>query len=249
MADKLPWFPFYASDWVTDPRVLSLSNEQRGIFHWLLCRQWMDGDLPGDVMAVYPLLPPGSDSAAVAFVLTAFFPADPDTTRRSNPRLNDIRAEQESFVESRRDGARKTNEIKRLKRHAERPLSDTLSARKTKTEPEPKASSATAPADLLAWIPEGYHPDLTARLRASHSPDGLIAELRLLRQEPEARGLKGVTGDHVGQALRDSAMKSIKLTGKSLANCVRVAQSSNGHQKAEAKPDSAPAWFTPAPRL
>lgn len=96
MAKKLPWFKFYALDWLTDPRVQALTNEQRGIFHWLLCRQWIDGDLPSDLLRVYPLLPPGSDSVAVAYILTEFFPADPDTTRRQNHRLTDIRAEQES---------------------------------------------------------------------------------------------------------------------------------------------------------
>lgn len=85
-------------------------------------------------------------------------------------------------------------------------------------------SSIGIPTDLLAWLPEGYHADLTARLRASHSPAGLIAEIRILRQEPELRGLKNVTGEHVGQALRDAAMKGLKLSGKTLANCVRVAQ-------------------------
>lgn len=85
--------------------------------------------------------------------------------------------------------------------------------------------SIIAPLDLLSWLPEGYHADLTARLRASHSPEALVAELRILMTEPGLRNLKNVTGDHVGQALRDAALKGAKLTGKTLANFVRVAQS------------------------
>jgi len=86
-------------------------------------------------------------------------------------------------------------------------------------------TTASTPADLLEWIPEGYHPELEARLRSSHSPVGLIAELRLLRKEPELRNLKAVTGEHVGQAIRDAGMKGAKLSGKTLANFIRVAQS------------------------
>src|SRR6188768_3005491 len=112
MANKLPWFPFYALDWISDNRVLALSNEQRGVFHWLLCRQWLDGSLPFDVMHVYPLLPPGSDSAAVGFVLHSFFPPDPDTNERRNPRLVEIAREQEEFVEANRQRTVKAREAK-----------------------------------------------------------------------------------------------------------------------------------------
>ena len=87
MAAKLPWFKFYVHDFLLDDRVLRLTNEQRGVYVWLLCRQWVDGNLPFDVLQVYPLMPPGSDSAAVAFVLSEFFPPDPDTNRRRNPKL------------------------------------------------------------------------------------------------------------------------------------------------------------------
>ena len=87
MAAKLPWFKLFVQDFLLDDRVVRLTNEQRGVYLWLLCRQWVDGDLPFDVMQVYPLMPYGSDSAAVAFVLSEFFPPDPDTNRRRNPKL------------------------------------------------------------------------------------------------------------------------------------------------------------------
>lgn len=96
MADKLPWFKFFVQDYITDKRVLRLNNEQRGIYVWLLCRQWQDGSLPYDVHEVYPLLPPGSESPAVAYILTEFFPADPDTNARRNPKL----AEQQDKMQS-----------------------------------------------------------------------------------------------------------------------------------------------------
>ncbi len=80
------------------------------------------------------------------------------------------------------------------------------------------------PLDLSAWVPAEYHGELAGALRASHSPDSLVAELRLIKQEPEARGLKGVTGPHVGQAIRDAALKNAKLSGRTLVAFIRGAQ-------------------------
>lgn len=128
MAEKLPWFPLYACDFINSPRVSKLTNEQRGIYFWLLCRQWMDGSLPFDIHEVYHLFPIGSESPAIAYVLTTFFPPDPDTNLRRNPRLEEIRLEQERLRDSRKAGAAKTNKGKGLRVHAQRPLSDPLSA-------------------------------------------------------------------------------------------------------------------------
>lgn len=125
-----------------------------------------------------------------------------------------------------RDRDRKRDERKTGKgRPMDTPRTSAPRAEQSRAETENQSSSSPAPADLLAWIPDGYHQDLEARIRSSHSPAGIVSELRLLRQEPESRGLKGVTGEHVGQALRDAALKGGQLTGKRLANFVRVAQS------------------------
>lgn len=121
MAEKLPWFKFYAQDWLTDPRVLRLSNEQRGVYLWLLCRQWHDGSLPYDVHDVYPLLPPGSESPSVVYVLTTFFPPDPDTNERRNTRLAEQQEERASAYESRvksAGNARKARSRKSLQDNA-----------------------------------------------------------------------------------------------------------------------------------
>ena len=88
------------------------------------------------------------------------------------------------------------------------------------------ASAAPSPSDLADWFPPEYHPDLDAALRSTPSPTALVAELRLLRREPQVRGLVSVSGAEVGQALRDAAMKGIPLSGKTLANCIRVTQRS-----------------------
>lgn len=78
--------------------------------------------------------------------------------------------------------------------------------------------------DLADWIPAEFHDDVRAALRASHRPDALRAELRAIQADPVARGLRDVTGQHVGQAIRDAALKGGKLSGGTLAGFIRGAQ-------------------------
>lgn len=175
MANKLPWFKFYVLDFITDNRVLTLTNEQRGVFLWLLCRQWVDGDLPGDVMHIYPLLPPGSDSAAVAYVLQTFFPPDPDTTRRRNPKLAEQQEEMESVQEIREATLVKARAAKSLKTKAVSDISPDIKGRirsknqkvETTSNPEEDVDFTTRCVVLVNHLHpqtglEGYRNPLTA---------------------------------------------------------------------------------------
>lgn len=40
---KLPWFRTYAADWVTDERVMDLSDAQQGLYFRILCYMWLSG--------------------------------------------------------------------------------------------------------------------------------------------------------------------------------------------------------------
>lgn len=93
MAEKLPFFPFYASAWMTDDRVLELSGEQMGAYLWLLCIQWQQGALPYESHRVVAMCPRGIPEVAITYVLLQFFPPDPDTNLRRNPKLAAIREE------------------------------------------------------------------------------------------------------------------------------------------------------------
>jgi len=68
-------------------RVRRLSGDQMAAYVWLLCEQWERGALPFDVTMVTPGVPKGISDTAVAYVLTEFFPPDPDTNLRRNPKL------------------------------------------------------------------------------------------------------------------------------------------------------------------
>lgn len=43
MADRFPWFPFYAADWRLSRTVREMTPEQRGGYVELLCVAWHDG--------------------------------------------------------------------------------------------------------------------------------------------------------------------------------------------------------------
>ena len=43
MADRFPWFPFYAADWRLSNTVRAMTYEQRGVYLELLCIAWDDG--------------------------------------------------------------------------------------------------------------------------------------------------------------------------------------------------------------
>lgn len=101
MAPKLPWFPFYVGVWMTDSDVLELTGEQMGAYLWLLCLQWQHGFLPYEVHRVIPMVPRNIPEAAVTHVFLKFFPPDPDTNERRNPKLASIREKQLATYEVR----------------------------------------------------------------------------------------------------------------------------------------------------
>lgn len=217
MGKKLPYFPFYALDWITDPQVQGLSNEQRGIFHWLLCRQWLDDDLPEEPLLVYPLLPPGSDSNAVAYVLDSFFPIV-GGGRRRNRRLSDIRDELEAKYAAKLEAAQrarggKTKPVKQL-----RSVSSNVSPKgriKNQTQTQTKEEDVGIPP--LVW--EALKPfagDPKTRVARIGQVRGLLQGMTDKPVSPEAmaRGLTDFLangGNWSAIGIRAFALKAEKL--------------------------------------
>lgn len=50
------WFPFYATDWLSDERVRMLSLTAKGAYIDLLCNQWVEGSIPDDDLRLSRLL-------------------------------------------------------------------------------------------------------------------------------------------------------------------------------------------------
>lgn len=124
-APKFPWFPMWVNDWLTNEKVLDLTDEQRGIYHWLLCRQWLSGGLPVELDRIHRLMPGASNPAAVAYVVEMFFPVT--NGRRVNVKLASVYATQEAEYVAKIDRMRKAREAKSQSQPLSQGLSQGLS--------------------------------------------------------------------------------------------------------------------------
>lgn len=100
LPNRLPWFPFYAVDWLADYAVRQLTLEHRGIYIDLLAWQWREEWIPDDpdiACRVLGVAPGSPQAGAVDHILNCYFPRD-DTHpgRRRNTRLDAIRMQQEA---------------------------------------------------------------------------------------------------------------------------------------------------------
>lgn len=193
MADRLPWFPLYVSDFLDDPEVHHLSYEQIGIYFWLLCRQWQFGGVPAQPPQALRHMLPDTNSAALALVLHKFFPLDPDSDKRVNPKLAAVRAEQESSLEAKRRGglASKGNLIPGAKHRHSLGIADgaadgiaenSLSANQSQSQKQKKDDGV--PSEVLRAA-DPY-------LREPKTRDARIGTLRSL--------LQGMTGYPISEA-------------------------------------------------
>lgn len=99
MAEKLPWFPFYGYLFFDDEAVKLMDDAGVGRYLRLLWHQWIHGSVPTAAAALARLL--RVEPSAVEGVLLPVFPTSADGRRR-NPKLEEIRAEQEAAREGRR---------------------------------------------------------------------------------------------------------------------------------------------------
>jgi uncharacterized protein YdaU (DUF1376 family) len=97
--NKAPAFPMYARDWLVDTAGLTL--EQQGAYVRLLSHQWIEGPLPDNEKELARRL-----AVTVSVFrrlwgrISEFFPSQEDG-RLGNPRLEQIRREQQEFHEMR----------------------------------------------------------------------------------------------------------------------------------------------------
>lgn len=96
--ERLPWMPLYVRDLLASTRFKNLSGDQMAAYLWFLMIQWEDESLPFDILEMSNSLPRGIHDSAYAYALTTFFPPDPDTNRRRNPKLAAIREEQVALL-------------------------------------------------------------------------------------------------------------------------------------------------------
>jgi uncharacterized protein YdaU (DUF1376 family) len=91
MAQKLAYFPFYPDDWISSPKVMMMTMEQRGIYITLLAHAWNfpGGSLPDD-MSILQRFCHGARKVNIQHVLDICFVRRSDVggdVTWTNPRL------------------------------------------------------------------------------------------------------------------------------------------------------------------
>jgi len=106
---KLPWFPLYVYDWITDEAVQCMTLEQQGAYLRLLMHQWIEGSIPRNEDEIARLLNVPRDSVAslMAPIWQKFPKVKYKRGRHANPTLESIREEQESRRKTKADNGLK----------------------------------------------------------------------------------------------------------------------------------------------
>ena len=159
---KLPWFPFYPSDFLGAEKVQLMTNEQVGMYVKLLCYQWMEGSIPEKSSSAIAVLRLGwgdaSEMADFQNVLETCFVKHPtEKGRLINKRLDAIRCEQEELSLKKQEAGRAGGHAKaRLavlgscqvsatgKRLAKSSYSESKSKSESKSESEERIKSSVS---------------------------------------------------------------------------------------------------------
>lgn len=105
--EKAPAFQFYPKDFLSDPRVMAMSLEQRGAYITLLCLCWTETTLPMDVESLSRMLhcSPTAFTKRIWPALQACFQVADDGFRQK--RLDEERDKQSAYRQSQKDRADK----------------------------------------------------------------------------------------------------------------------------------------------
>lgn len=105
---RLPWLPFYGTDFYEDEAVRLLSLEEEAVYLRLLWHQWREGSLPAGEAELCKI----SGKRSISAALLALVPVS-DDTRRRNAKLERVRAEHLHVLERKAAGGRKTQAKRR----------------------------------------------------------------------------------------------------------------------------------------
>ena len=104
---KLPHFPFYARDWLTDERVMLMTLECQGAYLRLLCYQWLEGSIPSSPKNLAALCMTSVENFEAEIwpdIKDAF--ASISVERLQNPRLQAIKEDTEALVAKKSEAGR-----------------------------------------------------------------------------------------------------------------------------------------------
>ncbi len=201
MAEKLPWFPFYGYLFFDDEAVKLMDDAGVGRYLRLLWHQWIHGSVPTEPPALARLL--RADAPAVEELLPVF-PTSADGRRR-NPKLEEIRAEQEAAREGRRRGGLAAR-------------GNLLRGRSAGSPPGSAGDSADTQPDALP--PAGFSTELPAPSPAdSPAPPPAALRLRAFESVSPSQSLspaEGGAGGRVAPATLEPALQVARAANEGL---------------------------------
>ncbi len=147
---KAPAFQFYASDWLGSTRRAMMTPAQRGAYIDLLCYQWGDAtcSLPDDDETLATLSGLGDEWVnGSSSTLRPCFPKHPTLPGRiANPRLLEVKAARDEWVERSRQGGIKSGKARQKPtKGTSRPPEGHLNTPSPSSSPSSSLPSPSAP--------------------------------------------------------------------------------------------------------
>lgn len=107
--EKLDWFPLYVYEFITD--IAGWYNSEVGVYFRLLCHQWIDGYLPGDLDRLARLANEPEDSFKKIWenIGSKFIISN---NKHYNLKLEKIRKQQQKFIEKKSEAGEKGAEAR-----------------------------------------------------------------------------------------------------------------------------------------
>ena len=146
MGKKLPWFPFWVDDFLSDENVLVMSNEEVGIYVKLLCHQWKAGSIPAMLLPMAKLCGTNGDEMAGHWqqIGKCFREVADNPDRLVNPRLELEREQQRTLRKARSDAGLLGAEAK-WRGHGKAKILPLAKNGKPESEPELELEVGTTP--------------------------------------------------------------------------------------------------------
>jgi hypothetical protein len=245
---KLPFMPFYGTDFYESERVRLMSRVQRDIYLELLWHQWREGSLPASAAAVASLI--GADrSQFPPEMIDGCFPVGGEDGRRRNARLEAIRQEQEAIRRKKSEGGR-AGRAKQLGgdtpgiprgEPGDSPASQSQSQSQITTNYDD--AHVRGYSKLAEAMDEMGRSALQGYRRASRDPGRLLAELEALVSGLHGPGGQPVPATTLGRALHEMAIADARMTAKALTAFVRRAMEPDRAPRTDALEDEGAAWI------
>ena len=104
---KAPAFQFYASDFLSDLKVATMSMSERGVYITLLSYAWLENGLPQDIKKLARLCGNPKQFDKIWDVVGECFYIDEDDNRLKNTKMEEIRENLQSYKKKMSDAGKK----------------------------------------------------------------------------------------------------------------------------------------------